>query len=259
MKAGVPVVIMLAIAATGWYQQEQSSGAKALYGAVPFKSDPAYASPAKPKPATSHPAPPSPDLSNNIGIKYWLELIQPGSAEITRVNSTRIFHSGEKIRLHLETNVNGRVTLLQLGQDGAGHVLFPDARINQGDNYIQAGIDTPVPSSSAWIKFDNHPGIERMIVLLASVDRQLQNQTPSPSSAPPQQEFAAGSELEPGKTEAVMAMVEKQQGSKGLVLEVDNQSEKPASYAVLTSIEKSEKQSAKPQDALAIQIQFRHQ
>jgi Domain of unknown function (DUF4384) len=256
VKAGVHVVIILALAATGWCQQEQSSGAKALYGAVNFKSEPTSTSPAKPKQvATSHPAPVK-DLSDNIGIKYWLELIQPGSAEITRVNSTRIFHSGEKIRLHLETNVNGRVTLLQLGQDGAvGHVLFPDARINQGDNYIQAGIDTPVPSSSAWIKFDNHPGIERMVVLLAPADRYSPNQPPS--SALPPQEFAAGSELEPAKTEAVMAMVEK--GSKGLVLEVDNQSEKPASYAVLTSIEKPEKQSAKPQDALAIQIQFRHQ
>jgi len=257
VKAGVHVVIILAMAATGWCQQEQSTGAKALYGAVNFKSEPTSASPAKPKPvATNHPAPPGP--FENIGIKYWLELIQPGSAEITRVNSTRIFHSGEKIRLHLETNVNGRVTLLQLGQDGVvGHVLFPDARINQGDNYIQAGIDTPVPSSSAWIKFDNHPGIERMVVLLAPANRQLPDQMPSPASVLPQQEFAAGGELAPDKAAAVMAMVEK--GSKGLVLEVDNQSEKPASYAVLTSIEKPEKPSAKPKDALAIQIQFRHQ
>jgi hypothetical protein len=204
-------------------------------------------------------------LIENVGIKYWLELVQPGASQIVRVNSNRIFHSGERIRLHVETNVDGRLMLLQLAQNGASHVLFPDARISSGDNYVRAGVDMPIPSSSAWIKFDNHPGTERLIVFLSPADHRLQLDNPSPSieradaTAPPSQpksgESPAG-QLDLPRIEALLAIVDRSKGGKGLVVEVDDQSEKPASYAVLSA---GGTASTKTQDPLAIEIRFWHE
>jgi hypothetical protein len=264
----------------GWCQQE-SKGAKALFGEIHFKNQPSsQTAEAQSKPPSS---PPHGGSSNgvadernrvssrvsqrtleNVGIKYWLELVQPGTSQIVRVNSNRIFHSGEKIRLHVETNVDGHVMLLQLGQDGASHVLFPDRRINSGNNYVRAGVDTPIPSTSAWIKFDNHPGVERLIVFLSPADR-LPFDNPSPlvqragaTAAAPQQKSgeSPGGQLNVPGTEALLAILDRSKGGKGLVVEVDDQSEKPASYAVLPA---GETASAKAQDPLAIEIRFRHE
>ncbi|HXA83874.1 MAG TPA: DUF4384 domain-containing protein [Candidatus Dormibacteraeota bacterium] len=280
MKAEVHVALILALTAMGWCQQE-SKGAKALFGEVHFKNQPSsQTAEAQSKPTS--PSTPggssnrvteahsrasgrvSPALIENMGIKYWLELIQPGNAQIVRVNSNRVFHSGERIRLHVETNIDGRVMLLQLGQDGASQVLFPDARINRGDNYIRAGIDTPVPSARAWIKFDNRPGLERLIVFLTPTVRRLPDERPSPliqadaRAAAPQPKPGESSEgaLEKPGTATLLAILDRSQGGKGLVVEVDDQSERPASYAVLPA---GGIASAKAQDPLAIEIRFRHE
>jgi hypothetical protein len=281
MKTEVHVALVLALTAMGWCQQE-SKGAKALFGDVHFKSQPSSQTAKAQSSPTSSPTPGgsssrvtearnrtsgrvSPVLIENMGIKYWLELIQPGTAQIVRVNSNRVFHSGERIRLHVETNVDGRVMLLQLGQDGTSQVLFPDARINSGDNYIRAGIDTPVPSARDWIKFDNRPGLERLIVFLTPADRRFPADRPSPliqqadartSASQPKPEEPSDGDLERPGTATLLAILDRSQGSKGLVVEVDDQSERPASYAVLPA---GGIASAKAQDPLAIEIRFRHE
>ena len=260
MKSAARVAFVLAVIAIGWCQQE-SRGAKALFDAVHFKAQPSPAAPNKPP---SSPVPAGTGLVENVGIKYWVELIQPGNAQITRVNSNRIFHSGERMRLHIETNVDGRITLLQLRPDGTAQILFPDARINGGNNDIQAGIDMQVPSSTAWIRFDNNPGIERLVIFLSPVDRRPMGE----GGAPPRQADAQGQSSpsngtasgdgEPDLTQiaAFMSMWERLRGGKGVTVEVDDQAEKPASYAVLTA---AGNPSTRPRDPLAIEIQFRHQ
>jgi hypothetical protein len=281
MKAEVHVALILALTAMGWCQQE-SKGAKALFGEVHFKNQPSSQTAEAQSTPTSAPTPGgssnrvtevhnrasgrvSPALIENMGIKYWLELIQPGNTQIVRVNSNRVFHSGERIRLHVETNVDGRVTLLQLAHDGASLVLFPDARINGGDNYIRAGIDTPVPSARAWIKFDNRPGLERLVVFLTPTNRRLPSDRPSPliqqadtrAAAPqPKPGESSDGDIEKPGTATLLAILDRSQGGKGLVIEVDDQSERPASYAVLPA---GGIASAKAQDPLAIEIRFRHE
>src|SRR5258708_2864539 len=105
-----------------------------------------------------------PRAAVNLGLKYWIELVRPDSPEILQVNSTRVFHSGERIRLHLESNVDGRILLVQKASNGSLQTLFPDPKINGGDDHIKAMTDTAIPSGNGWFIFDNSPGMESITV-----------------------------------------------------------------------------------------------
>jgi hypothetical protein len=73
----------------------------------------------------------------------------------------------------------------------------------------------------------------------------------NPPTAPP------SGELDSATTAGLAAQVEKQKGSKALVLEVDDKSEAPADYVVRPIAHKSA--AAAGRDALAIEIQLKHQ
>ena len=103
----------------------------------------------------------------STGLMYYVELIQPGGEKI-RVTTKRVFHSGDKLRLHVETKVDGRLVVLQRRRDGSAQVLFPDPRVHNGDNLIRAHVDTVVPSDESWFKFDDKPGLEKLTLLLAT-------------------------------------------------------------------------------------------
>ena len=97
-------------------------------------------------------------------MMYWIELVKP-SGEMQRVTSDRVFRSGERIRLHFQSNVTGRVMIAQIRPDGSSQVLFPDSRVNAGDNLIQAKVETAIPPSGHF-RFDNETGTDRLMVFL---------------------------------------------------------------------------------------------
>lgn len=199
----------------------------------------------------------------NTGLKYWVELVQPDSAQILRVSSTRAFHSGEHIRLHFESNVDGRIVLVQMNPNGTSQLLFPDQRIDGGDNRIKAGTDTTVPAGNAWFAFDNNPGTERILVFL-NVDS-----GPGSTSSPAKDSgtgntvssstlpSSSDGKLDTVATNDLAARVEKQRGSKSLVLEVDDKGDAPADYVVKPASYKQG--SAASENTLAIEIQLKHQ
>ena len=147
--------------------------------------------PAAPKPAVAtnpkalppHPSAGFINTSSMSGapmsaMMYWVELIKPGG-ESQRVTTDQVFRSGESIRLHFQSNVAGRLTIAQLRPDGSSQVLFPDSRVNAGDNLIEAKVDTAIPPSGRF-RFDNETGTDRLMVFLhpgasSSGDRQLKS------------------------------------------------------------------------------------
>jgi hypothetical protein len=261
-SAGILMVISFCMAMPGFSEKQPSKGAKALFYDSTSGTTIQGASR-----DTAH-AQTMPRV--NTGLKYWVELVQPNSSQILRVSSTRAFHSGERIRLHFESNVDGRISLLQINPDGSSRLLFPDQRVNNADNRIKAGMDATIPSGDAWFTFDTNPGMERILVFLTPDSNPL---APSPhekevlsakastrsvpgtsdnlQAAPP------GGTLNSATTAGLAAQVEKQRGSKALVLEVDDKSEAPAEYAVRPVAHKNA--AATGQDALAIEIQLKHQ
>jgi hypothetical protein len=158
---------------------------------------------------------------DNPGLMYWVELVKP-NGELQRVNTSRQFRSGERVRLHFESNFNGRLAIFQQQDDKLGlDLLFPDKRVAGGTDQIKANLDTVIPSERAWLKFDNNPGKVKLLVLLATEERYGEVIQPN----------IASSTVDRDKSLKIADRVQKMRG-KGLVVEVDETSTQPATYVV---------------------------
>jgi hypothetical protein len=90
---------------------------------------------------------------NNPGMHYWIELARPGSSVIQQVNDRRVFRTGEKIRIHLNTNGPGTVLVHHTGSSGRNKTFPVDMK--GGQEYV-------IPSASGWLRFDYNKGFERI-------------------------------------------------------------------------------------------------
>jgi len=251
------IAIVGAFLSTHLWASDQHKGAKALYydqtigATVQSRSGASAGKTAAPQPGYT-------------GLKYWVELVQPNSSQILRVSSTRAFHSGERIRLHFESNMDGRIVLVQINPNGTSQMLYPDQRINSGDNHIKAGVDTTVPPGNAWFTFDNNPGTERLLVFLNADSGPVPAPSHSKRAHAENESMIASTaftssdgKLDAAATSGLASQVEKQRGGKSLVLEVDDKSDSPADYVVKpVSYKQGEEGAGK---ALAIEIQLKHQ
>ena len=227
MKHGLSVSIwivlsLLATATTG--ASEPRKGAKELFydpgGGRTLSVNPA------PPPAefdssireVSRRPPPITDQSpSQLGLSYWIELVEADGDAGHRVTEQRIFQTGERIRLHFMSNRDGRISLLQAGPTGKPTMLFPDPGKRLIHNALRAGEERILPNASAWFRFDQNTGEERIFAVFAADQQQLDS-TLRPAAQ--------------GQT--LLASV--RSGSKDLVLEVDTESAaEVGTYAVNTA------------------------
>jgi len=123
--------------------------------------------PVEPKPKPQSPKPkPKVATERRMGVKYGILLRTP-DCDVEEVDSSHTFVSGDKIRLQFEANVDGYLYVVQKGSSGGGTVLFPDSRINGGDNHVTRGIRYSVPPRPWSISFDQNPGEELLTVILS--------------------------------------------------------------------------------------------
>lgn len=80
------------------------------------------------------------------GIHYWIELDGVGP-----VTADRIFRTGDAIRLHIRSNVDGYMSLWSLDPFGYGKPLFPAPNQPQPDNQIKAGLPYVTPSKIRFV------------------------------------------------------------------------------------------------------------
>lgn len=141
-----------------------------------------------------------------LGLSYWIELVeQPGSPGI-QVADSRVFRSGERIRLHFQSNADGHIALLQLGSSGAGRLLFPNTEQGLTDTRLAAGQERILPSDADWFRFDDNAGTERLIVMFARTREQLGTSSVQPV-------------LDEATTGRLMKTASERRGSKDLVIE----------------------------------------
>jgi hypothetical protein len=148
--------------------------------------------------------------TKNTGVRYWLELDDPGRQEKLRVNADRIFRSGEKIRIHYSSNNDGYLYILQRGSTGAESLLFPQ-KPGMEENLVTAGKDLPAPENG-WFRFDEYPGYERLDILFVP-----KNGDPNVLNALSEPTITV-----PALQNQVAQHIYKHKGSKDLVAEFDN-------------------------------------
>lgn len=147
-----------------------------------------------------------------IGLSVWIELLDDAGGPGLQVTDRRVFHSGETIRLHFRSNVDGYLVLILLGSSGTSRVLFPDAALGLLDNRLVTGVDLTVPDDvDAWLRFDDNPGEERLLAVFARSARDLER-------------FPVLPEMDQDQTEALLAAAAAARGGKDLVVETDTQS-----------------------------------
>lgn len=93
------------------------------------------------------------------GIHYWIELEGIGA-----VTDKRVFRTGDRIRLHVRSNVDGYLSLWTLDPSGKGKVLFPSPSDGGAGNSVKADFEFALPG---YIKFSPPPEEERLLIFFS--------------------------------------------------------------------------------------------
>ena len=85
-----------------------------------------------------------------------------------RVDPDRVFRKGDRVRILLETNTDGYLYIFNKTNDGPPVMIYPDAEIDEGGNYLQAHVPFEIPAPDAaderlrWFAFDENVGTEKV-------------------------------------------------------------------------------------------------
>jgi hypothetical protein len=99
-----------------------------------------------------------------LALGYTLFLQTPEGTQ--RVSVSRTFRNGDRVRLLVESNRDAYLYIFHQEMNGSATLIFPDARVNGGNNRIGAHVPEEVPSSGAFV-FDERPGKELLTVFLS--------------------------------------------------------------------------------------------
>jgi hypothetical protein len=93
-----------------------------------------------------------------IGISYQIMLVSD-DGQFKVVPKSRVFKSGEKIKLLVRTNRPGYMTILNVGPTGNTNVLF--------NEYVEAFRTHEIPQDTN-LKFVGEPGTEKLLIMLSN-------------------------------------------------------------------------------------------
>ncbi|MEO8433971.1 MAG: DUF4384 domain-containing protein [Pyrinomonadaceae bacterium] len=106
-----------------------------------------------------------------IGLGYTL-FMRDTNGDAVRVDPSEEFHTGERVRITLEPNVDGYLYIFHSEGDGPPQMIFPDWRLQDGDNAIEAHVPYEVPASFEkderlrWFTFDSNPSTEHLHIVV---------------------------------------------------------------------------------------------
>jgi hypothetical protein len=92
--------------------------------------------------------------------------------EAVRVSTGREFRGGDAVRFMIEANITGYLYIFHVENDGPAKMLFPDARLQGGDNLVKAHVPREVPSNREgdpefrWFHFNQAVAIERFYIFV---------------------------------------------------------------------------------------------
>ena len=109
--------------------------------------------------------------STPLGMGYSIYM-RDGNGDPVRVDPAREFRAGDRIRIALETNADGFLYVFHTENNQKPQMIFPDARLDGGENFVEAHVPYEIPwsgetdESLRWFVFDQNPAIERLYIVL---------------------------------------------------------------------------------------------
>ena len=230
-------------------QPAEQKGAKALFfDTESGRQVPSNYPQSPPRPpqkhATASAKPSQPNVPPVTGLRYYFELREP-DGELLKVNAHHTFHSGDRMRMHITSNMDGELVIYQQQDDTPEERLFPSAQLPQATGYVVKGSDTVLPSAKSWFRFDQHPGQIHMTVRL-SAQGLLPTQQPTAN--------APSTLLAKNDAEAAHDLSDVQKGSKALQIEADDTPQDASDYVVVDS----RLDSKIPPGVVAVEITLKH-
>ena len=116
---------------------------------------------------------------NRLGLRCSV-MLRDADNQYAEVTPGTVFHSGDHIRLSFLANEPGYFYVIQQGSTGTWRPIFPPANAGPEANKVLAGQPQVVPGRTQAFQFDQHPGDEKLYVILsrtpiADIDRVIQN------------------------------------------------------------------------------------
>lgn len=141
---------------------------KSTPGATTKPTEASSSNPATPSGSgTTVSTPSKPVNTPRIGLGLTL-FMRDSTGLAVRTDPDHVFRSGDRVRVLLETNADGYLYIFNTTNDGPAVMIYPDAQLDEGGNYIQAHVPFEIPSSQAaeeklrWFAFDDVGGTERV-------------------------------------------------------------------------------------------------
>jgi uncharacterized protein DUF4384 len=106
-----------------------------------------------------------------IALGYTM-FMRDVNGRAVRIDPTREFHNGDRIRISLEPNVDGYLYVFHTEGDGQPEMIFPDARLEGGENWVEAHVPMDVPSTVEtderlkWFQFYGNAATEHLFVVM---------------------------------------------------------------------------------------------
>jgi hypothetical protein len=130
------------------------------------------------------------------GIHYWIELDGVG-----QVTADHTFHTGDRIAIHIRSNVDGYMSLWSINPAGAGTRLFPSTGQAAQANFIKADDEYITPGK---IRFTLPVEDERLLIFFSRTQADLPEYSNSSDAS------------------NVLAKTRDAAGSKALLFETEN-------------------------------------
>jgi uncharacterized protein DUF4384 len=105
--------------------------------------------------------------AQRIGLGLTLFMRDPNGLAV-RVDPSREFHKGDRVRVLLETNADGYLYIFNTTDGGEPGMIYPDPDLDEAGNFIQSHVPFEIPSSAPgeerlrWFSFDENAGTERL-------------------------------------------------------------------------------------------------
>src|SRR5262245_39692822 len=125
----------------------------------------------KPTNATKTTTENQPKTLGPIGLGYTL-FMRDEFGKPMRVDPAHEFHTGDRVRLSLEPNIDGYLYIFDSEDGGPPQMIFPDARLDSGYNDVDAHVPIEIPSSEQsderlrWFQFYGKPGQDRIYIVV---------------------------------------------------------------------------------------------
>ncbi|HEV7857946.1 MAG TPA: DUF4384 domain-containing protein [Pyrinomonadaceae bacterium] len=106
-----------------------------------------------------------------LALGYTLYM-RDASGDAVRVDPSREFHNGDRVRIALEPNTDSYLYVFHTENNSQPEMIFPDQRLSGGDNFIEAHVPTEIPSSQEqneslrWFTFYGQPATERLYIVI---------------------------------------------------------------------------------------------